>query len=223
MLRALLAVLLLHLGDLRTADQLIDDLWGEPAPRSARASLHNLMSSLRRTIGHELLRSGRSGYVLEIREDQLDACRFEQLLVSSRSAHLGEKVRLLEAALGLWRGSPLLDVRYEAFAQAEIRRLEELHVCAREDLLTAKLALGGCEAVVPELQRLVDGFPFRERLRMQLMMALHRSGRSVEALVTYGDWRCLLMESWGMEPGQEIRQLCDDIVHAPALAGAGLR
>src|SRR5439155_4932207 len=105
------------------------------------------------------------------------------------------KVRTLEVALLLWRGSPLVDIRYAEFAQLEIRRLEELHVSVLEELLTAKLELGS-GTVVPELQRLVDGFPFRERPRMQLMVALHRSGRSVDALATYAEWRRILDESW---------------------------
>ena len=55
---------------------------------------------------------------------------------------VGEKVRLLDQALGLWRGSPLVDVRYEEFAQGEIRRLEELRVYALEELLEPKMELG---------------------------------------------------------------------------------
>jgi hypothetical protein len=85
----------------------------------------------------------------------------------------------------------------------------KLHVIALEEHLAAKVELGNPEAVVPELQRLVDAFPFRERLRMQLMVALHRSGRSVEALPTYIEWRRILTDSWDIEPGPAIRQLWD--------------
>ena len=120
------------------------------------------------------------------------------------------KVRTLETALALWRGEPLLDVRYACFAQGEIRRLEELHASALEELMTAKLQLGAHAAVVPQLQKLVLGFPFRERLRHQLMLALHRSGRTVEALAAYESWRALLLD-WGVVPGVAIEQLSNDI------------
>ena len=217
--RSLLAVLLVHVGEVRTSDQLIDDLWPNSAPCTARASLHNLVSSLRRTLGPGLLETTQSGYVLTVREEAVDACRFERLLKQARGARIDEKVCLLEEAIRLRRGLPLVDVRYEEFAQGEIRRLEELHVTALEELLAAKLELGAFDAVVPELQRLVDGNPFRERLRMQLMVALHRSGRSVEALSSYAEWRRTLVESWDMEPGREIRELRDDIrLQAPGLA-----
>jgi DNA-binding SARP family transcriptional activator len=218
MLRALLAALLLHAREVRTADQLIDDLWDDRPPATARASLQNMVSSLRRTLGRDLLQTTSSGYVLVVREDAVDASRFEGLLARARGEGVDEKVRLLENAIGLWRGSPLVDVRYREFAQSEIRRLEELHVLAFEELLAAKLELGASEAIVPELQRLVDGFPFRERLRMQLMVALHRSGRSVEALAAYVDWRGTLETTCGIEPGSLIRQVWDDIrLQAPDL------
>jgi DNA-binding SARP family transcriptional activator len=211
--RALLATMLVHTRQVRTADQLIDDLWAEGAPPTARASLHNLVSALRRTLGHERLETccGGGAYVLAIGDDQLDRARFERLLAQSRRESAAEKVRTLEDALALWRGSPLVDIRYAVFAQAEIRRLEELQVSALEELLAAKLELGSC-AVVPELQQLVDGFPFREGLRVQLMVALHRSGRSVDALATYAEWRRILDESWGMEPSHAIQQVRADIV-----------
>jgi DNA-binding SARP family transcriptional activator len=211
LLRALLATLLVHARELRTPDQFINDIWGERAPATARASLQNLVASLRRVLSRDLLETTRTGYVLLVDEDSVDATRFERLLASGRAARCEEKVRFLEQAIGLWRGSPLIDVRYEEFAQSEIRRLEELRVSAQEELLAAKLELGASEAVIPELQRLLVTFPHREQLRMHLMVALHRSGRSVEALSTYVDWRRTLIESWDIEPGRAIQRLCDDI------------
>jgi len=216
--RMLLAALLLHATEPRATDQLIDDVWGECAPRKARASLHNLISSLRGTLGRDVIETTYNGYVLLVDEDAVDASLFEQLLARARGACIDEKVRQLEQAIGLWRGTPLVDFRYEEFAQSEIRRLEELRLSAVEELLTAKLELGACEAVVPELQRLVDGSPYRERLRMKLMVALYRSGRSFEALSTYLDWRRTLMDSWGIEPSTAICRLRDEIRRqAPAL------
>ena len=99
MVRVLLAALLIHPRTLRTADQLIDDLWAERAPVTARTSLHNLVSSLRRTVGRELLETSGNGYVLVVDVDQVDASRFERLIEIARGECLGEKVRLLDAAL----------------------------------------------------------------------------------------------------------------------------
>ena len=221
MSRVLLAILLLRPREAITADELLDDLWAERVPRTARTSLYNLIACLRRLLGPDVLCTTSAGYILQIDAGQLDSVRFEHLVARADSKTAREKVPILEAALGLWRGSPFVDVRYESFAQEEIRHLEEVHARALEGLLAAKLELGARDEVVPELQRLVHRFPFRERLRVQLMLALYRSGRSVDALTSYVDWRCTLMESWGIEPGREIRQLWDDIcVQAPGLEGA---
>lgn len=214
----LLATLLIHACRVRTADQLIDDLWADRCPPTARASLHNLISRLRRSIGPGLLANAGGGYVLTPIDDQVDVSRFERLLARSRNERAGVKVRTLETAISLWRGAPFSDVCYEEFAQGEVRRLEELHVWALEELLASKLELGESDAVVPELQRLVGRFPFRERLRMGLMIALHQTGRSVEAMVTYSEWTQILSDSWGIDPGGDIQQLSRDIcVRAPSL------
>jgi DNA-binding SARP family transcriptional activator len=209
--RTVLAALLVHAREFRTIDQLIDDVWCEHAPATARASLHNVVSSLRRALGADVLETTRCGYVFAVGEEAVDASRFERLVSRARDVAGKQKVDLLEEAFGLWRGSPLVDFRYDEFAQNEIRRLEELRVDALEELLSAKLELGAGTAVVPALRRLVDESPYRERPRMQLMVALHRSGRSVEALSSYLDWRRTLMDSWGIEPGRDIQQLWNDI------------
>jgi DNA-binding SARP family transcriptional activator len=209
--RALLAILLLHARQARSVDQLIEDLWADRAPATARSAFHNLTSGLRRTLGPGLLESAHGMYVLRVDGDRIDACRFEQLVEQAAAEHGEEKRRTLETALALWRGSALADVRYDEFAQPAIQRFEELRVTAQEDLVAVKLDLGDAHAVVAELQLLVATHPFRERLRMQLMLALHRSGRTVEAVTAFVEWRRLLIESWGLEPGAAIRELCDEI------------
>jgi DNA-binding SARP family transcriptional activator len=130
--RALLATLLVHAGQVLTPDQLIDDLWGVRPPSSARMCLHNLVSGLRRAIRPDVVQTVSAGYVLHVAPGNLDALRFEHLIASTVGAGPRERARTLGTALELWRGSPFVDVRYESFAQAEIGRLEELHVWALE-------------------------------------------------------------------------------------------
>ena len=219
MLHALLAALLVRPRQAITADQLIDDLWGEHAPRAARMSLHNLVSTLRRTLRPELLETMNAGYLLRIDAGQLDAFQFERLISSAAAERARERLRILTEALSLWRGSPLVDVRYESFAQAEIQRLEELHIHALEERLGAELELGAAHTIVPELSALVCQFPFRERLRVLQMVALHRSGRSIEALRSYADWRHLLVETWGLEPSAAVQRVSDGLrEHSAPLA-----
>ena len=125
---------------------------------------------------------------------------------------------LLSEALSLWRGSPLADFTYEAFASSEITRLEELRLSAQSEWVDAELGLGRHAALIAELEALVARQPLQERLRGQLMLALYRSGRQAEALEVYRDARRLLVEELGIEPGQALQRLEQSILtHDPAL------
>ena len=210
--RALLAVLLLRRGEVVTADRLIEELYGERPPATAVKSLQVHMSRLRKALGRDgSLRTAAAGYVLEIAPEQLDAERFVQLLDRGRralargeSADAGARFR---EALALWRGSPLSDLTYHAFAQNEIARLEELRLAALEYRIEADLECGQHATVTAELDRLVAEHPLRERLREQLMLALYRSGRQAEALDVYQAGRRALVDEIGIEPGRQLRQL----------------
>jgi Bacterial transcriptional activator domain len=114
---------------------------------------------------------------------------------------------VLREALALSRGPPLADFTYEAFAQAAIPQLEELHLAAVEGRLQADLALGRDGELAGELRDLIERHPLRERLRGQLMLALYRSGRQAEALEVYQEFRRGLSEQLGLNPGPGLERL----------------
>jgi class 3 adenylate cyclase len=118
--------------------------------------------------------------------------------------------------LGLWRGDPLADFRFEEFAQPEIARLEELRLAALEDRAETELALGRHQELLLELERLLAEQPLRERVRELLMLALYRSGRQSDALRTYQDGRRLLAEELGVDPGPVLRALQQQILQQDA-------
>ena len=153
----------------------------------------------------------REGYALSLDPEQLDADRFERLGAEGREAlGSGDPVtadKRLREALGLWRGEPLADFRYEPFAQAEIARLQEARLTSLEDRIDADLALGRHNELVAELEALTRAQPRRERLRGQLMLALYRSGRQLDALETFRLARHALIEELGIEPGRQLREL----------------
>jgi peptide/nickel transport system substrate-binding protein len=209
--RAVLAVLLLHPGEVVSRDRLIDALWDERAPPSAPNSVHVYVSRLRKALGNGQLETHGHGYRLVLEPEQLDLARFERLLGEGRELlAMGEPERsaeTLRAALSLWRGPPLSDLAREPFAQTEIARLGELHLAALEERVEADLALGRHAELVPELEALVRRNPLRERLRGQLMLALYGSGRQAEALETYQQARRTLSEELGLEPSRQLQEL----------------
>ena len=220
--RALLAMLLLEAGRVVPTERLVDQLWGEGAPKTATTSLQNAISRLRRELGEELLETRSPGYVLRVDAERIDVNRFERLLRAARGAAPRERRELLQQALGLWRGPALADFAFEQFAQAEIRRLEELRLVAVEERINADVELGRHGDVVGELEALVAAHPLRETLRRQLMLGLYRSGRQAEALDVYQETRARFVEELGIEPGPELRQLQAEILrHGAGLAVPG--
>ncbi|HEY3184402.1 MAG TPA: BTAD domain-containing putative transcriptional regulator [Gaiellaceae bacterium] len=205
--RAVLALLLLEANRVVPTERLVDRLWGEEPPPTAVTSLHNAVSQLRKLLGAETLETRAPGYVLRADPESLDLTRFERLLREARGAPAADRSRLLQEALDVWRGPPLAEFAYDAFAQSEVRRLEELRLTALEDRIDAELEAGRANEVVPELESLVAAEPHRERLRTQLMLALYRTGRQGDALQAYQDARRTLADDLGIDPGPALRGL----------------
>ena len=209
--QSLLAILLVHRGEVVTADRLIDDIYGGQPPPSAIRSLHVHLSRLRKALGDRSVRTVQGGYVLDVERGSVDLDRLEDLAQQGRRALSGGDAATASSAfteaLGLWRGAPLADFRYADWAQPEIARLEEQRPAILEDRAEAELALGHHGELVGELDALVHEHPLRERLRGQLMLALYRSERQAEALDAYQDARRTLVEQLGIDPGRSLREL----------------
>src|SRR5215468_8114439 len=219
--RAVLVSLLLHANEVVPSEQLLMDLWGEDSPPSAANSLQAAISRLRRALPPGRLITRAPGYTLRIFPDELDVSQFEQLVSEGREALTAgaaeQAARTLRQALSLWRGPALADFRYEPFAQAEIVRLEELHLTCLEERVEADLALGSASVLVAELRRLVSDHPTRERLRGQLMLALYRDGRQTEALEVYHEFRSVLRDELGLDPSPQLRELEESILRQDSL------
>ena len=209
--RALLALLCLNRGTVVAVDRIVDELWGESPPASARHMVEVYVSKLRGLFGPHALLTRSPGYVMEVESQSVDVSRFEGLLAEGEEALAMAEPKVAASrfigALALWRGPALADFTFEPFAQAEIARLEELKLMAEERRIDAELALGTSAEIVTELEQLIARAPFRERFRAQLMLALYRAGRQADALETYRRARQVLVEDLGVEPGQELRDL----------------
>jgi predicted ATPase/DNA-binding SARP family transcriptional activator len=213
--RALLARLVISANQVVSRDVLIEDLWAGEPPAGAAKTLRSYISRLRSALGDEddapAIQTRPPGYVLELRPDQLDVSRFERFAVEGRDAlargSAGLAADRLREALSLWRGPALDDVADAPFARAEAARLDELRLAALEDRIEADLVLGRHSDVVAELDRLVEEHPLRERLWRQLIIALYRCERQVEALSAYRRVRELLAGELGLEPSASLREL----------------
>jgi DNA-binding SARP family transcriptional activator len=217
--RALLAVLLLHAGQVVSADRLIDELWGEDPPETARSVLQVYVANLRKVLepgrpkraASSLLKTQPPGYLLDLAAHVFDLARFEGLADEGWAALAAGDIQTaaieLRRALELWRGPVLGDVVAELANQGVLARLEEQRLAALEQRLEADLALGRHSELVGELEGLVTAHPLRERLRGQLMVALYRCGRQAEALDVYRQTRETLAEELGIDPSRALQDL----------------
>ncbi|HEX5617259.1 MAG TPA: BTAD domain-containing putative transcriptional regulator [Solirubrobacteraceae bacterium] len=210
--RALLALLVLQANEPVSAERLAQALWGEDVAIDAVKTVRVHVSRIRSALDDpDALVTTPAGYRLRVRPGELDADCFEDLLERGRRAlendAPAEAAELLRTALGLWRGSALADVRYAAFAQTAIGRLEELRWDAIEARNDADLQLGRADAVLAELERGGNEAPLRERLVEQRMRALYAAGRHVEALAAYRHTQRRLDDELGLQPGPALREL----------------
>ena len=222
--RRLLASLLFQPNRFVSTDRLVDNLWGDRPPRNAAAALHAYVSRLRRALEPGRLPGAKAavvvhapaGYMLRVSEDDIDARRFERLVEEGYQA-LGDgdaerAESLLGTALALWRGEVLADLHDPEFVRAESARLEQLRLGAIEESIEAWLILGRHDVVVTKAAEILGAHPYRERLRGQLMLALYRSDRQVDALRVCREGRQLLADELGLEPSPALQQLEDDIL-----------
>ncbi|HEY8588143.1 MAG TPA: BTAD domain-containing putative transcriptional regulator [Naasia sp.] len=214
--RAVLAVLLLSRGRVVPTDRLVAAVWGDNPPTSVSASLQAYISNLRRilrddrTAGSPIVRRS-PGYLLQAEEEKVDVAAFLAGADGARSAvethDWHTAVDAARTALGLWRGSLLEDLRDEDWVQREARRLDERRSETRENLVTGLLGAGRLAEAVVEIERLRAAEPLRERGAWLQVLALHRDGRTAEALEAYRSHAQLLDDELGLEPGPALRDL----------------
>ncbi len=226
--RALLAALLAQSNAVVSSDRLIDILWGDSPPPSAAETLQAHVSRLRKLLSlgetlEGLILTRPPGYMLQVASAQVDALLFERLLKESREAAgtPAERADLLERGLTLWRGQAFAEFADQEFARAEAVRLEELRLSATEDLAEVRLLQGRHRELIGTLEALVAQHPLRARPRLQLALALYRSGRHAEALQACRHFRDYLVTELGLDPPPMLEEMEEDILRqADTLAWA---
>ncbi len=220
--RALLALLLLHVGRVVSTDRILDDLWGDEAAGKEKAlwvHVSRLRSALEphrteRGASSVLLTRGH-GYLIDADPESVDAWRFQAAVDEARTRLRDDPAaaaEILRGGLALWRGPALQDFVYDEFARAEISRLDELRLDAEETRIDAELRCGLANEIVGELEMLVQSHPLRERPVAQLMHALYRAGRQAEALRAFQRFRHGIGEELGIEPSPELVRLEEQIL-----------
>jgi SARP family transcriptional regulator, regulator of embCAB operon len=213
--RALLVTLLARAQELVPAECLIGELWGEDPPARVENALQAHVSRLRSKLAAlepgaaaSRLITHPSGYQLFVGDEELDAATFVRDLGRIRAGPAQDPshvVRALRAMLSLWHGPVFGDAGNGPVRHAAAARYEESRIAALELLYDSELSCGNHRKIIPELQDLLAQFPFHEISSQQLMTALYRSGRQVDALGVYRTLSRRLNEEMGLEPSPAMR------------------
>jgi DNA-binding SARP family transcriptional activator len=212
--RTILAVLLLDANRVVSSETLIDAVWDDAPPATARSQVHICVSAIRGVLREfgaaELIETEPMGYRIRIADDRLDLRRFALLTAQATQlagrGQIADAVALQRQALELWHGPAVGDVTAPVVATTAAR-LDEERLAALENCVDWELRMNRHRELTSELVERVAAHPLRERSRAQLMLALYRSGRQAEALETFRRARKELVDQLGLEPGEELRRL----------------
>lgn len=212
----LLALLLSARGRPLTTDTLIDGLWPDDPPPSARANVRQHIHGLRSRLGAEGRIRSQDGYVLVLEGDECDAVDLERLI------QLGEQLlqhdsraaaRSFNEAIATWTPAA------EAFQgltgtliEAERGRLARLRSRAVTGLCAAGHQNGD---LVQHLDLIIEAAeldPLNEQLCGFLMRALAGAGRREKAVNVYQDLRHRLSADLGISPGSDVRAVYRELL-----------
>ncbi|AZG45019.1 BTAD domain-containing putative transcriptional regulator [Gordonia insulae] len=204
--RRLLVSLALADGRTRSAERLIDDVWGDLPPRSPASALHTQISRLRPLLGAGRLEGVAGGY-------RLIGCRTDLDIVAELIERGGPDA--LHQADGWWRGAPGDDLGDDAGAglDADLRaRTDRLRDALDERRLAAALASGDFAAAREIADRRCHADPLDESAHVALMRALSGEGRTADALSVFARLRRALSEQLGVDPGAQAVALNAQLV-----------
>ena len=199
-----------------SAGTLIDELWGDEPPETARNTLQTYVYRLRKIIGDSRIEAGSGGYSLHAERDEIDVARFEALVKDAEallSTDPAASLVALDECLALWRGGRARRPGGRAFAPRGYRppRGAPARGCGPPDIDQAPVGLA-LHSDLPELEVLTARYPLRERFWAQLMTALYRAGRQAEALDAYRRAREVLADELGADPSPELQRLHEQIL-----------
>jgi DNA-binding SARP family transcriptional activator len=215
--RALLALLVVRAGRPAGVRELVDALWGQQPPASARANLHSYVCGVRRLLagraaeGGPQLMTTPSGYRLHFRAEDSDAAVFEGLATQGRRAvadgRAEEAAEVLTRALGMWQGRVLQDLESYDWSQPVASRLEELRLRVVEDRARARLLLRQHADAAVDLAEVTAVHPLRETLWHHYLLALYQADRRTDALLAYRKLCAALDDELGVKPTAALQSL----------------
>lgn len=225
--RLLLAALALRPGRSRSAQVLIDEVWGAQPPRAPMNALHTQVSRLRSALPDAALEIGPAGYRLTLSTDQVDVTLVDDLVRTARTKQAdGDHAKCLEVltrARSLWRGEPGADLPAGDLAD-ELRTAAADRWSELEGIeVAARVACGDLDGAVAITRRTVAAKPLDEAAHAALMRLLAVAGRPNEALDVFASIRGRLVAELGADPGPALVELNTAILRGDPVPGVAVQ
>jgi DNA-binding SARP family transcriptional activator len=220
--RRLLALLLMRANRAVSVNELIDAVWPENPPRTARKNLQVYVCGLRKLF-RERIHFDANGYLFTSDSAELDLHRFEELTATGRrAARNGDATAsadLLGSAVRLWRGKPAAGLWEPSEVPGDAARLWDRFMAAYEDWIDATISIGLHIEALENLDSMGESIALRERLTISRMRALTLCGRTVEALAFYEVKRQHLAREYGIDPSPVLQAMYLSLI-SPESPGA---
>jgi DNA-binding SARP family transcriptional activator len=211
--RRLFQYLALHRGQRLPRDRILQDLWGDTDPASARASFKQLFSWLRRTLEPFMRPRAPSRYI-SVEEDvycfgaRPEICRtdweeFQSTVGPALAEAKRQEVPALPEALlaGLSHWQPLLpDLPYEGWTLDAREKAQQLYIEGCLYVAESLLGLDRAAEAADWAERAVTSGPWLEEGYQALMRAQARQGNRSLALKTYAAAAAALKNELGLAP-----------------------
>ena len=180
--RAVLATLAVHVNKVVSIDTLIRWAWpSDTSPRNPNETLHTYAARIRRALRrlptHTELRAGNGGYRLEMDKTMIDYHRFRELVAQGATLPPDEAIEVIDAALTLWRGTPLEDVATTAAETWRSVQVQNHFLAAHTTLIEQLVALGRFDEALSRLDDLHADYPDDVTLATLRISALYGDQR----------------------------------------------
>lgn len=208
--RQLLTALALNHPQPVGVEQLSGLLWGDDAPASAKVTIQNHVSRLRRALGADAIATEEGRYRLGPTWS-LDLGHFDEAAERARRRGLAGDAPAarvqLERALALRRGEAFADLPSSPYVLAARARRNEVEALTEEDLVLAMLAMGDHATAAGMAAALVEASPDRELRWAILALARYRGSQRRGALQALAESRRALRDDAGIDIGSSIARM----------------
>lgn len=191
-------------------EELIEALWPDLPPDSARRALNTTFSDLRHILEPYLGQGQPSRYLTRDEETLAftgqvwyDVAAFQQAMRTG-----GQAAR---QALELYRGDFLPEEPYADWALRERERLRGLYLNTLTAWLEERMQAGEWRAGAELARRILEQEPWLEEIWRALMLCLARLGRRSEALHAYQECVHALQQELDAAPSGETRALYEQL------------